>query len=185
MNRTPFSKTPQWAQWSQRKGNIICTMVKYGETFYCCHTTLKYQLKCSKINVKKIAFGNKEHTTDKKMGVSVLLWLFISSNEVKSPEKKYVQRRLRSTDTSAQSDQSRHCLHRLATSRISKLFSSISYNYSRTPAARTPFGQWKSVRGMGSLSQWRLIMAPGREANIANSGKSIDLLHNNYVECIH
>ena len=27
----------------------------------------------SKINVKKIAFGNKEHTTDQKMGVSVLL----------------------------------------------------------------------------------------------------------------
>ena len=36
----------------------------------------------SNINVKKIAFGNKEHTTDKKMGVSVLLRLFISSNEV-------------------------------------------------------------------------------------------------------
>ena len=35
-----------------------------------------------KINVKKIAFGNKEHTTDKKMGVSVLLRLFISSNGV-------------------------------------------------------------------------------------------------------
>ena len=35
-----------------------------------------------KINVKKIAFGNKKHTTDKKMGVSVLLRLFISSNEV-------------------------------------------------------------------------------------------------------
>ena len=35
-----------------------------------------------KINVKKIAFGNKEHTTDKKMGVSVLLKLFTSSNEV-------------------------------------------------------------------------------------------------------
>ena len=34
------------------------------------------------INVKKIAFGNKEHTADKKMGVSVLLRLFISSNEV-------------------------------------------------------------------------------------------------------
>ena len=34
------------------------------------------------INVKKIAFGNKEHTTDKKMGVSVLLRHFISSNEV-------------------------------------------------------------------------------------------------------
>ena len=31
---------------------------------------------------QKIAFGNKEHTTDKKMGVSVLLRLFISSNEV-------------------------------------------------------------------------------------------------------
>ena len=36
----------------------------------------------NKINVKKIAFGSKEHTTDKKMGVSVLLRLFISSNEV-------------------------------------------------------------------------------------------------------
>ena len=35
-----------------------------------------------RINVKKIAFGNKEHTTDKKMGVSVLLRLFISSNEL-------------------------------------------------------------------------------------------------------
>ena len=34
------------------------------------------------INVKKIAFGNKEHTTDKKMGVSVLLRHFVSSNEV-------------------------------------------------------------------------------------------------------
>ena len=36
------------------------------------------------INVKKIAFGNKEHTADKKMGVSVLLRLFISSNEVRN-----------------------------------------------------------------------------------------------------
>ena len=35
----------------------------------------------SRINIKKIAFGNKEHTTDQKMGVSVLLRLFISSNE--------------------------------------------------------------------------------------------------------
>ena len=35
-----------------------------------------------KINVKTIAFGNKEHTTEKKMGISVLLRLFISSNEV-------------------------------------------------------------------------------------------------------
>ena len=33
-------------------------------------------------NVKKIAFGKKEHTTDKKMKVSVLLRPFISSNEV-------------------------------------------------------------------------------------------------------
>ena len=32
--------------------------------------------------MKKVAFGNTEHTTDKKMGVSVLLRLFISSNEV-------------------------------------------------------------------------------------------------------
>ena len=29
-----------------------------------------------RINVKKIAFGNKEHTTDKKMGVLVLLRLY-------------------------------------------------------------------------------------------------------------
>ena len=37
------------------------------------HTALIPLLQCSKINVKKIAFGNREHTTDKKMGVSVLL----------------------------------------------------------------------------------------------------------------
>ena len=51
--------------------------------------------------------------------------------------------------------------------------------YSRTSMARTPLGPWKSIRAMGSSSQWRLIMAPGRKANIANSGKSIDLLYNN------
>ena len=34
------------------------------------------------MNVKTIAFGNKENTTDLKMEVSVLLLLFISSNEV-------------------------------------------------------------------------------------------------------
>ena len=28
MSRTPFSKIPQWAQWSQKKWNIICTIVK-------------------------------------------------------------------------------------------------------------------------------------------------------------
>ena len=38
--------------------------------------------KSIEINVKKIAFGNKEHTTAQKMGVSVLLRLFLSSNEV-------------------------------------------------------------------------------------------------------
>ena len=56
----------------------------YGKvrgTFYRSHKAL-ISLQCSKINVKKTAFGNKEHTTDKKMGVSVLLRLFISSNEV-------------------------------------------------------------------------------------------------------
>ena len=34
------------------------------------------------MNVKKIALENKEHITDKKMGVSAPLRLFISSNEV-------------------------------------------------------------------------------------------------------
>ena len=37
---------------------------------------------CSIINVNKIVFGNKEHMTDEKMGVWVLLNLFKSSNEV-------------------------------------------------------------------------------------------------------
>ena len=37
----------------------------------------------SVISVKKIAFGNKQHTTGQKMGVSGLLRLFISSNTVK------------------------------------------------------------------------------------------------------
>ena len=41
---------------------------------------------CSlQINVKKIAFGNEEHITDQKMGVSILLRLFISSDEVVEP----------------------------------------------------------------------------------------------------
>ena len=38
-------------------------------------------MKCQ-INIKKVAFGNKERTTDKKMGVLSLLRLFISINEV-------------------------------------------------------------------------------------------------------
>ena len=39
---------------------MICTMVMYGETFYR-HHTAQHQLQSSKINVKQIAFGNKEH----------------------------------------------------------------------------------------------------------------------------
>ena len=34
--------------------------------------------------------------------------------------------------------------------------------YSRTSMALILLGPWKSVRAMGSSSQWRLIMAPGR-----------------------
>ena len=57
MWRTPFSNIPQRANWSQRKCNLICTTVMYGETFY------------------------RRHTTDQEMEVSVLLRLFISSKE--------------------------------------------------------------------------------------------------------
>ena len=52
-----------------------------GHLEYPVHHRTQYAV-CYKINVKTIAFGNKEHTTDQKMGVSVLLGLFISSNEV-------------------------------------------------------------------------------------------------------
>ena len=40
------------------------------------------QREVSQINVKEIAFGNKQRNTDQKMRVSVLLRLFLSSNEV-------------------------------------------------------------------------------------------------------
>ena len=40
MSRAPFSNIPQWTQWIRRKWNIVCTMMKYGETFYRRHTTL-------------------------------------------------------------------------------------------------------------------------------------------------
>ena len=43
------------------------------------------------INVKKIAFGNKECATDKKIGVSILLRLFISSNEISHYENMPIQ----------------------------------------------------------------------------------------------
>ena len=51
---------------------------------YCCRNTHSgfVSFLDHTINVKKIAFVNKEHTTDEKMGVSVLLRLFISSNEI-------------------------------------------------------------------------------------------------------
>ena len=56
----------------------VCVILRYirikGE--------VSHEYNWCKLNVKKIAFGNKEHTTDQKMGVSVLLRLFISSNEV-------------------------------------------------------------------------------------------------------
>ena len=34
------------------------------------------------VNIKKITFGNKEHTTDKKIGVLILLRFFISTIEI-------------------------------------------------------------------------------------------------------
>ena len=39
---------------------------------------IQFKQRVLQINVKTIAFGNKEHTTDKKMGVSVLLRLFLA-----------------------------------------------------------------------------------------------------------
>ena len=39
---------------------IICTIVKYGETFYSFHMA-PTPAAVYKLNVKKIAFGNKEH----------------------------------------------------------------------------------------------------------------------------
>ena len=57
---------------------------------------------------------------------------------------------------------------------VALLMIHFQYIYSQTSMAQTPLGPW-----MGSSSQWRLNMAPGWESNIANSGKSIDLLHNN------
>ena len=56
------------------------------------HTLLKLaQLRwtghVTRISIKKIAFGNREHTADKKMGVSVLLRLFISIPDERLPKK--------------------------------------------------------------------------------------------------
>ena len=58
--------------------------------------------------------------------------------------------------------------------------------YSRTSMARTSLGPWKFVRDMSSSSHWRLIMAPVREANNDNLGKSFGFSTQwLYVECTH
>ena len=44
--------------------------------------------------------------------------------------------------------------------------------YSKPSMARTSFGPWTFIRGMGSSSHWELNMAPGQEANGDNLGKS-------------
>ena len=51
---------------SDHKGNknIICTMMKYGETFYGRHTALNTSCSEGKIKIYKIAFENNEHTKD-------------------------------------------------------------------------------------------------------------------------
>ena len=46
-----------------------------------------------------------------------------------------------------------------------------SSSYCKTLMARTALGPWKFIRDMGSSSHWGLIMAPGQEANVDNSGK--------------
>ena len=48
-------------------------MMMYGETFYGCHTA-QHQLQQSKIKVKKIAFGNKEHTKSRKSEIHGVKW---------------------------------------------------------------------------------------------------------------
>ena len=63
---------------------IICgtKRILNGRSLFKVLFTRIYSFMSFIINVKKNAFGNKEHTTYKKMGVSVLLRLFISSNDV-------------------------------------------------------------------------------------------------------
>ena len=57
MSRTPFQ--------IYHNGPKIPKEMKYK--LHCVDVRHKHQLQCNKINVKKIAFGNKEHTTDKKL----------------------------------------------------------------------------------------------------------------------
>ena len=76
----------QGQKWSRPRGHLFYKDTCRKKTFKKSYSLklegpgLRYLI-CN-INVKNIAFGNKEHTTDQKMGVSVLLRLFISSNEV-------------------------------------------------------------------------------------------------------
>ena len=44
------------------------------------HQKKNYIVIYTQIKVKQIAFGNKEHITERKLGVSVLLRLFISKH---------------------------------------------------------------------------------------------------------
>ena len=62
---------------SVRRSILLCALLSCSDA--CIQRILRFWYT---INVKKIAFGTKEHTTDKKMGVSFFLRLFISSNEV-------------------------------------------------------------------------------------------------------
>ena len=64
----------------QKVTKVAPLLVKPGGTFT--FNLYFHLLQLMYVNVKKIAFGNKEHTKDQKMGVSVLLRHFISSNEV-------------------------------------------------------------------------------------------------------
>ena len=64
----------------ESKQKVTKVLVKPGGTFT--FNLYFHLLQLMYVNVKRIAFGNKEHTTDQKMGVPVLLRHFISSNEV-------------------------------------------------------------------------------------------------------
>ena len=59
--------------------------------------------------------------------------------------------------------------------------------YSRTSMARTTLGPQKTVRDMGSSSQWGLIIVPGQEAKIDNLGNFFFIFFTIllYVECTH
>ena len=62
-------------------GYVLITILWDSQILY---TQVPGLAKYTRIDIKKIAFGNKEHTKDQQMGVSVLLRLFISSNKVRN-----------------------------------------------------------------------------------------------------